>query len=164
MIDDVLIYNRALSESEIQELYVPTRAPGYYIQWWGDRSGLVPTDETSKTEQATAEAFESIVSFPFYNCYDDGSCSNSCPIAGVCGVGPFCFSTNSNGQWHGDSNCGGYYTGGYWDIVYLPPPSTFALKYGSISPDSKYNSSCDYNGDGDVDGNDLAKFSAEFWE
>ncbi len=40
--------------------------------------------------------------------------------------------------------------------------SSFAGAYGSVSSDLSYSSSCDYHGDGDVDGSDLAEFAAGF--
>jgi hypothetical protein len=50
------------------------------IEWWGDLEGIASTDETSRTEQATQEAFEAIysgspmgceflVDFSAYCCY-----------------------------------------------------------------------------------------------
>ncbi len=36
--------------------------------------------------------------------------------------------------------------------------AAFALAFGSISTDANYNILCDFDGDGDVDGNDLAAF------
>ena len=34
------------------------------IEWWGDESGSVPTDETSRTEAATDEAYTAVFGQP----------------------------------------------------------------------------------------------------
>jgi len=40
--------------------------------------------------------------------------------------------------------------------------SSFAAAYGSINSEPNYSSACDLEGDGDVDGSDLAEFAAGF--
>ena len=50
--------------------------------------------------------------------------------------------------------------GGDWESCqYSLDLSSFAEAYGSINPDSNYEGFCDYDGDVDNDGNDLAKLA-----
>ena len=40
--------------------------------------------------------------------------------------------------------------------------SSFAQAYGSVSSDFNYNSQCDFDVDGDIDGSDLSDFIADY--
>ena len=56
---------------------------------------------------------------------------------------------------------------GFWytlevEITGCEDLSSFASAYGSISPYSNYNSQCDFDVDGDVDGSDLSEFIAAY--
>jgi hypothetical protein len=44
----------------------------------------------------------------------------------------------------------------------IPTINEFATAYGSMISDPHYSSACDFDGDGDVDGGDLAVFAALF--
>ncbi len=89
------------------------------IEWWGDSSGSVMTDETERTEQAMQEAHEAIVgavctmgSVPIGwhtcdpACLAGGGASNMAPFAYVC----------QDGYWF-DGCMDGMGDEGNWDVV-----------------------------------------------
>ena len=42
------------------------------IKWWGDKSGVIPTNETSLTEAAASQAFTAILGFDPVECEFQG--------------------------------------------------------------------------------------------
>ena len=74
------------------------------IVWWGDESGYAPTEETSRTELATSQAFTAIFGHEPTVCHDIVSSLYVCESVGE-GVAKF-------GAWDMSQEFGGG-----WDVV-----------------------------------------------
>lgn len=108
------------------------------IQWWGDLSGSVATNETSRTEQATYEAYLAIFSggAPAPNC---GGSPYECWFGFMA---PMCFEwkTTQAGFWGmrntNEHGCTQYTHTGGWDVVCVYPPecsvSPLTLDFGTV--------------------------------
>jgi hypothetical protein len=99
------------------------------IQWWGARNGSVPTNETSKTEIATYEAYSAIVGMEPGVCGEYGSpycCGCIPPI--LCIVEVIYYEVYQDGYWRHFSNCRGTLFDGYWDVVCQEPSLSVTIR------------------------------------
>ncbi len=92
----------------------------YFIRFEGDYEGVFPTSETSRTMEATRQAFQLLP----YGLYQDmncsGSpytCSNSCPVCILIINGYACKTVAQAGTWNAVGNCGYPSISGAWDVV-----------------------------------------------
>jgi hypothetical protein len=112
---------------------------GYNIAWWGDKMGLIPTTETSRTEQASIELFYELFPYDgffinpypypsgtcFYDPFGGEGCLRSVPDYCVADfwllrTGQFYFEVCESGTWRSESISLDYpdiFKSGNWDVV-----------------------------------------------
>ncbi len=126
-LDEIRIYNRALSEPEISELaFSQPVASGHYLTWWGDYNGWKPTNETTRTEQATEEMLLALTAgVPDYSCGGTPHKCNTVECTLICDLACIpmtcCEEVSQSGSWKFANICGTPTTAtGGWDVVYYP--------------------------------------------